>query len=193
VQERPTTGQKRIALTALFFVTVTSVGCGTSGHKVSLPLTTEQLPNLRRSVDGRRVDVEHVYASGTESGRPIEILQTTTGEAYVDRPGRSLVLRLDDGQEKSISLLATRRISDSHIAYGSGIGTVTGLLTGLAVASNMTRDPQNQCYECAGLAQLGVVLTTTLAGAALGTVIGNSMSIDWTFWRAPGTQYLVSR
>ncbi|HEY0715586.1 MAG TPA: hypothetical protein VGF45_23090 [Polyangia bacterium] len=152
-----------------------SVGCATGGH-IALPVPTKELPGLRRDIDGRTFDVEHVAVSSTENGRTVEVLQTTTGEVRIDRAGRHLLIWREDGREVPISLLQTRRISDTKTLYLTGVGAVAGLVAAFVYVVS-SPGYSHECETC----NLSAVVIMPLLGTLFGTGIGSYLSSDWTF------------
>jgi hypothetical protein len=150
---------------------------------MAVPLGGGQAAILRRQLDGRKVDVDHLVG-------PIRQLDATTsvfelrrsqGRAYLDGIGQSLSLRLDDGATISVPIEKTKTITDDQ----RGVWLASGLLVGVAsavglVALNHAGKSASACEFCYFFDAFAIV-TALPVGTMVGALVGHHKSAQWHF------------
>jgi hypothetical protein len=156
-------------------------GCYTS-RALSVPLSLEAASDLRRSLDGRNVEVEHIVDARKrlENGRLDYDPKRISGVVRLDPPGQALLLRLDDGRGANIPLAQTRLITDDQTLKWMGIGTLAGLGGGLAtsLALYATKN-EDECAACSVFAALAAPIIGTAIGLFVGGLVGSHKSAQW--------------
>lgn len=162
-------------------------GCYTS-RSLSVPLSLDAAADLRRSLDGRTVEVEHIVDARKriDDGRVEYDPNRISGIVRLDPPGQALLLRLDNGKGATIPLAQTRLITDDQTLKWMGIGTLAGLGSGLATSLVIyATKNEDECPACSVFSALLAPVIGTAVGLFVGGLVGSHKSAQWRVTTAP--------